>query len=651
MPRTQGSRLFRLPVFFKRVCGIRHMTQLLYIFAIIITFIYSIIYLLGTLAFQEPIHFNPFELVNNSDISTYFIPKFRNENFHYPEIHSNITDQCIDRTKYMIDVLRLNGYPPAKSLGRNSYVLVFGSESPVGKSVIKELTKRKVNYIGFPNADTFGPSTNLQEIFPILNIAGAILCDSPSNPKDSYPYVKSVCEFVASYQKRMEVFLLPPYDDSFIQSLKWYGAKVIFGHNILDSSVFHYTNPLYRAIFDCEYNNLTNFNKDFEFHIVEPDVVAKYLVDQFFDIEPKNLHLVSKTRIPMEQALRVVTKKYPGCELNEDSDIMEMPKLPAATVVGKDNVNVEKVITKLFAHPQVPKLIENYISLVIVCNFSLPSDIESFSRFLATLSIAYKKYPLTGAEFILVDISSDKNAIKNKTIKENIRKHLQYLEGRVKLIHHPPSAAKTFYSAWNIGIRRAKGEFIGIMSMKDFLSEHFFGYMAAQKLDKRVIYRAPIYGSESLRPVPEVFDTFHLNNAQGCFPICHDVPLGLSPVIRKPGTHTADLMCSTLDFLMCSRDLWMKIGGLPEFPINGNLEAGLIIKSRFLKMFPTYATVSVRAPVLRLVDEESGPSLPDANLSEIIDEYWCKGKSSYVDQYENEKWGMPSENIDIEDYI
>ncbi|EAY07044.1 hypothetical protein TVAG_311690 [Trichomonas vaginalis G3] len=648
MPKRKGSGAFIVPLCFKKACGIRSFHQLLYVIGIIFTLIISFYYLISSEAFIDIDPNKDVVMINNSDISTYFIPKFSDPNFHYPNIHSNLTNTCINRSDYMNDLARLFGFQTSFSFKRDTYVLVFGASSAVGKYVIKELVKRKIKYIPFNSADTFGPSSILYNFFPLLNIQGAIVADTTSFSPDSIQYAKDACGFLTSYRKRMIVLVMPPIDSISIDSLRWYNSKLVYVPNIFDSSTFDLTNPLFRAQFNCKYKNRTDYYKEDLFHIIYPEEVAKVLIEQFFAVEPRDVSIVGNSNIKLENALKYAVRPYPDCDLNDIySDIASPVTSLSQIVVGKPNVNIEKLITKQFGKPLQYNAKKNYISFIIAVNISNSGDKATFTQFLTEMANAYKDHQHVGADFILVDISEKENEIREDIELEfQYRYFLEY----VKLIRHPSSATKTIYSAWNIGIRRAKGEFIALMTFKDFVSRDFFGFIDAQKFDKRIIYRSRTYMTNSNRTIRHAFSGNDISDAQNVRDFCTSKYDGLVPILNVASNHNQAVACNQISFLMASREVWDKIGGLPEFPVTGGFEMGYIIMSRFLRMFPTYSTVNMREPLIKLVDEEPFDTIPGIDLAKISDELWCTGRSSFIEQFENENWGFKGQDIPIQEY-
>ena len=115
------------------------------------------------------------------------------------------------------------------------------------------------------------------------------------------------------------------------------------------------------------------------------------------------------------------------------------------------------------------------------------------------------------------------------------------------------------HTAWNTGIRRARGKFVLCVTNDVLLSDALFRFLADGRLDDRTLYRVDRYdvpeevltlGSLDDRLAFSRENVRHVNGHDGAMAIPgHDVRL-----------HTN----AAGDFLLLSRDFWHKLRGLPQ---------------------------------------------------------------------------------------
>ena len=634
----------------KKIFKIRTKTQAVYIALIFLTGIVSMSLLVrATTASMADVKEKGY--ADPYDVSTYFIPKSKNESFHYPDVYSRMNGTCINRESRMHDFLRIFGFQPGSNLDNNSYVLVFGGDTTIGKYVIELLEKRKIKYIKWPRADTFGAFSSTKELFVEREILGCILCDNTFYGPSTHAYYRGVCELISSFQKPFEIVLTAPYSSEIIEMAKWFGAYIVFVPPFLDAETADFTNPLVRAKLNCMAFNQTMYVKEMEYSLLRPKDIAKHLVEQLLSLEPQHISLTSGTKGSIEYISNIVARESPGCEVLENPmDLGPLPEIPQPIIIGKTTNTFDKEVRK--ALKKLPKinLSDPYVTIATYGkNDGTTETKEILQSFFDHAAHGISKIPLAKIEFIVVDLTE-----KGKTSLSELLSLDEVLKGRVRFIKFPEGAkgiTPTRYSAWNIGIRRAKGQFILTCSMNDFLSNAFFYEIASQLLDKRIVYRANVWIAEQHKQINKGFDYNSLSSSKYAGELCRLSGNGFR-MLYSGDKITDNEWCGTLDFILCSKEIWEQMEGFPEFTSDDVANADQIIKYRFLRMYPGIFTSTIRATVLRIIDSEeelfnpknNGEQL-SLNVDKICGEYLCDGRSVEVLPFEKENWGIPGTEL------
>ena len=630
----------QIPLWMRRLFKIRTRMQAFYIFLILISGILSIslliIFSLGPMTEAE------FDnvIVDPNDLNSYFIPKQENVSFHYPNLFYQNNSNCIDRNKYKYDYLRLFGFQPGETLVNNSYIIVFGAETAVGKEVIKQLNKKHLKYIKWPRADTFGAYFQTKELFKEEQIRGAIVVDQPYNEKTTYLYYKGICELLSSFQKPFEIMLLPPYSKYLIDMLKWYGAHIVYLPSFFDGETYDLNNQLIRSRFECQTLKKTSIMKDTDYFVIKPKDIAKHLIEQLLSIEPEHIALRSASSGSVEYAVNKAIADFPDCQIVEKmSDLSLDNSLPQPIEVGGQSNRFGKELDKALKNLPTRNYSDHYLTIVTYGETPKDDDEkELMQNWLDYIDFTIGNLNINWVDIIIVDLSKEKDKQLSKIliVGEN-------LKGKVRFIEYPLSGDsnyKTKFSAWNIGIRRSKSDFILTCSMDDILSQTFFEELTPQLLDKRIIYTVSVWIAEKLSNIPKGFTFGTLSGNKYAGERCRVSGNGLKLIYQGNQIHDLE-WCGFLDSIIMSKDLWHVMGGFPEFSadlMKQNMEQ--IIKMRFMRMIPGILESTLRAPVLKIIREfdEENPQLIDS--WSITNEYVCHGYSSQMEKYENPNWGF-----------
>jgi hypothetical protein len=120
-------------------------------------------------------------------------------------------------------------------------------------------------------------------------------------------------------------------------------------------------------------------------------------------------------------------------------------------------------------------------------------------------------------------------------------------------------------AAWNVGIRRARGEFVLCTSADVLLSDELARFLAAERLEPDAMYHIDRtnVGREALAAT----------SLEERLQACAEHVLGVSESVRNefpPGYGIPELHLSAPgDFALLSRSRWHSLGGYPEFDIRG----------------------------------------------------------------------------------
>jgi len=120
-------------------------------------------------------------------------------------------------------------------------------------------------------------------------------------------------------------------------------------------------------------------------------------------------------------------------------------------------------------------------------------------------------------------------------------------------------------AAWNVGIRRARGEFVLCTSADVLLSDELARFLASEKLEPDAMYHI-----DRTNVAPEVARAAATEDRLRA---CADNVLGVDEPVRNefpPGLGIPDLHLSAPgDFALLSRTRWHALGGYPEFDTLG----------------------------------------------------------------------------------
>jgi hypothetical protein len=120
-------------------------------------------------------------------------------------------------------------------------------------------------------------------------------------------------------------------------------------------------------------------------------------------------------------------------------------------------------------------------------------------------------------------------------------------------------------AAWNVGIRRARGQFVLCTSADVLLSDDLTRFLASETLEPEAMYHI-----DRTDVSPEVA---RAASTEDRLRACAQGVLGVAPPVRNEfprGLGIPDLHLSAPgDFALLARDRWHALGGYPEFDILG----------------------------------------------------------------------------------
>lgn len=218
--------------------------------------------------------------------------------------------------------------------------------------------------------------------------------------------------------------------------------------------------------------------------------------------------------------------------------------------------------------------------------------LERISVFFTTLLYSVKKYSLD-CEIIVVEWNPppDRPHLHQelKKILNNITVRIHFTEVSNSIHQQFPNSSKMpifEYIAKNVGVRRARGDYILVTNPDVLFSEELIRYLSNKKLDTRSFYRVDRFDVNQLIPLDlsvEKEIAFAQNHSFLLHALTYSVPLlPLLPFIlrsflgyiqaftKRFATRDQNLFESFIhtnaagDFLLMHKSIWFRLRGFPE---------------------------------------------------------------------------------------
>ena len=671
--------LSKIKILFKKA-------PILNIFLIIFIFVLSSSIIISLFPDLSPFENRYLDINFNNILNDLIIP-FENSSiqetltFRYPEL-LNLKSLCFKRNKYNIELLRFLGLNPYFPSKKQPYTLVVGSNTALGSAIIKKLQNKKIPIIIFDTVSDFDISILISKLHKnFLIISQAIVCFQPSPFRktkiDSTIYYetfvttsyKRLCECFTSLNIPYVIAMQPPYLFNFISVNEWFESNTVLVPYFVDNrNSFDLENPFIRAAQECNLKGKTEIllHSGYNIHSISAEDAADHVLT-FVPFKKLEKSIISGyDSISIEDGIDVFQQIFPNCEITTtigyNHNNIQLRGIQSQ-ILGK-KLNVSDLIIKNFSNYKNFKSKDPYLSIIITGRHDkeFGGFLSLLQRFIDVIGRSLDIVSLADIELIIVEYSplnDFKPLIKLLSIPIS-------LKGKIKIITVPQSihlertklfnSTRTFfhYFAKNIGIRRASGKFILVTNPDELIPTHFFEYVAAQQFKEGILYRANrfdvknTYASRlSLNSIIDLVDQpFLYSENLDIAAHCYEEISG-SFLMQTPRDFSSDIICSSQDFLLTSKNMWFSIGGFTEFPDNCGDE---VVLTKFMRIIPGFLQHYLFEPILHLDQHNPHQSQDLKNFDKMFvkKQMICNGRSNIVENFINwPEWGLPNESFSI----
>lgn len=597
-------------------------------------------------------------------------PSEKNGVFNYNKIATN-GEECIDRKPYNFEFMRVLGHLPS-STNKEKRILIVGSHTALGASLIRKYEKKNVPYTAIRGIDDVDfSSDSIEKLFQNLTISGAIVVYQPPlrvhTTEDSYAYDKEV---IIKYFKGMTHFFAKN-EIPFVVALHRVVVPEVISLTLKNGGCYidvpwiadleapyDLDNPLTRAVRECRLvrRSTIRITHEEKIHSITADMAGKFIRRQLKDKKMGRFAMYGATNISVKKALR----RFTNCDINltkSPNHYEDLPPSNTNALVGDPDANVTKMIDEMYSKYQFPSEPRPHLSIVITGradNFSTDFTART-QNFLDTVARSAEKVPLAHFEIVFVDYAQ----VDGKPMSSELKIPL-YLERKIRFItinlgvhmaiQERINSSMSFheYIAKNIGIRRSHGRFVLVTNPDILLPTEFFESVAMHQFNKGVIYRADrwdlLQGWNTNHTLEDVLKAMDMPWTLDEIPIkkrCHTKEFNRFLAIDSPEMFKKhESFCFPGDFVMMYRKLWEAIGGFTEYPANPSID--YIFVSKMMRMVPGYVRCTLRNPILHQHHIRRSiyrPSLP--NHTAVMDEYACTGRGRLLGKYEDwPDWGL-----------
>ena len=613
------------------------------------------------------------------NINEIVIPPRYNTNqssiFKYPETLIQLSDKCIERENYRKELLRLVHIPPDDP---KTYILhytvVVGSKTTIGAAIVRKLKKNHEPLVEIEGPyDVNFPDERTNYILGNLTIKEVIIATQPpfpitteGNPNNYFSEVlrnfyKNILQWSAGMQIPTVCVFTPPYPESHLTTITWYGASIVLVPYIPEITQFDDLNNPYVKIYqDCAYTGHTEIAPN-EYPVMA--VPSDDIVDQIINIGKDNSRTISIIKGKVQENIKDSMNNYidslpERCTIKYTKSFFgTVPEIQESTVikVGKPDADVTKMLKS--AVEKIPRgstkrsTAKPYLSIVVTgTNDGAGKFAEIVQTYINSIGRSIEKVPEASVEVVIVDFPNPANQTK---LRDAINAP-DGLTGRVKFVDAPQESynGKEFpeFLGKNIGIRRAQGDFILITNPDNFLPTHFFEIVARREFNDGVLYRAERYDDNGSIPL-ESFSKSSENpwliyEEENFKPICRPYS-GFYIIKKKPEYDDYSIGCGAMNFMLTSKDLWHSIGGLNEFPYNANFDT--FEHAKFMKLVTGIPEMFLPFKIFHYKHEERvKQNTYDIDGNTGTAQYYCSGESDSTKSYgDSPKWGLPTTHMKI----
>lgn len=521
----------------------------------------------------------------------------------------NYTTFCIDREQpqYLSCILSI-----APSKAKQKHVLVVGSRTPIGMSLVSELRSREIPYVEIKGRAQLNLNVmSSYEVIRSVEYSCILICiDKLEDP--------------AYLQALVRHLKIPTY--SFYPELGLRDFTItIDTPRIIGPQFMSLHNEFWNIIVQRCHLMESPVMNELDQSLISSKTAASLVIGKLLPYiqgettkYPESITLTPTTT--MAKVISTIVAKYPKCNI----------KLNGKRVHGE--IDEESIEAIDFASSQFSVTNEAYLSLVYVAN-ELDDSTEYMNKELSWLDGYVKKYPSTPIEVIIVMMTHTKG-MDVIYPKDAIKPHVRMV--MVPSDQSPDKKSNFEYIMRNIGIRRATGKFIVTgradslvpISLLDAARRHELSVMSVIRSESNVQFMKYEQASTTIIPAPV---TQQLIDWKDPFA---DVGTNIEEHSILQG---------------CHRKMWDAIAGYAEGPWYSEVDTALMLE------FPAFTEktfVQRFSGTLQYSVSIKPKTAGFPNIKKIAGVAACKGvspKKIVGAKYKN--WGMNNKKLRIISYF
>lgn len=622
-------------------------------------------------------------------------------------------NNILNRTKYSIELLHFLGLNTSTINSINSFndiILLFGCQTVIGTEFInffENLKKdkkillikiRSLVDIDFTSPDVFLLFQHLQ-----TKIHKAIIIYQPlylfeNAEKDGSKRIEEIISDelngIQNFLNKMNIngtFIIPPphfkvYQTIIEKSIVFFTPHFIDIKNIQDPK-----NLLNKVIFQCKMSNESemtyyenNRNNEYLSYLPVHEFVSFIYFNLINDLkfEKKKYLIETKNETKIQKSKEIIDNLMSNeFKINCQIDLKMSPH-KSIEFIDFENIQKIELDHSIQNEEEKNKIIRKSIkNLFYISNKTYLSIVFTgrnddygkgfIERAKFFLFFLYKTingiHSIVNIEVIIVDYATDESrdpfhSLFDDHLNELKRKFKNKNEIKIRFIQVPPKFHKKIveakvpfleYFAKNIGIRRAKGEFVLAMNPDSLLSRNFFELVSNKLFNPGFLYTSTrVDMSEEDSENEEKKKKFiHIIFEEPAI-ISYDSPLNplnnYKQIVKKKHFNKMEYIKINFnydwgfgDFQMLSKNMWDAINGFNQFPTNTYVDNLLFAK--MLKIRPGSFSMNLPTPITHQYHTHMSSKRPhniDMVNNSMI-EYEKFGKISEKTDIEN--WGYPNE--------
>lgn len=596
-----------------------------------------------------------------------------NNKFLYPQLVNN--EENIQRDKFSIERARFIGMDPYSSTFGLPHILVYGSGTAVGAAVVRNLSESGILNIpikGFLDFDF--SAKDVDTVFANVTLSAIIVVYRPPMFRYSQTnggsyieeYAQNFTNGIGMFANRRNIPLIfgvcPPYLQVESVADYCYGAKIVYLPEVVDAKeIYDLDNVLLKTVRECQRNNASRveYIDNSTIDSVTADEAASFLVEQLKNPTPGKVMISGSTKIKIENAIKLIV---PQCQL----ELVKSPHTFKYYNKGCEKIMIKNeirdLITNSFFTFVERKNIKPYVSIVYAGrhdeNFEGFKDRLNKTFYQLNKSLSMNR--LLDIEIIFVDYATNttKFELLSRSISipdrlKGIFKFINVLQDYHEKYLKKHKFSNTFleYAAKNIGILRAKGDFIIASNPDSILTNQLLDYVAGRKFNPNAIYCSLIFRLEKKRLVSNTFENLvqvveePWKSKRYCYNDIIDAGQNkMAPLFTVNDMKEKMFVSGIGDFIMLSAEMWDGMNGFLESGSNDNIIN--IQVSKMMRILPGFIRFILPVPIIQ--QEHSNADVSNNNVQHKVDDwsfslgYQCILPES-IDRYDNFDWGAPDQ--------